>query len=69
MPVGGKRSSEKLEWKEQSAALRPQEEHQDSDSDYLTTLGDFMIIPIKHLENGGRSERHSGGPSSSTSDT
>ena len=36
---------------------------------YLTTFGDFMIIPIKHLENGGRSERHSGGVSSSTSET
>lgn len=41
----------------------------DSENDYLTTFEDFMIIPIKHLENGGRSERYSGGERSSTSET
>lgn len=37
--------------------------------DYLTTFGDFIIIPIKHLENGGRAERPSGGVSSLVSET
>lgn len=37
--------------------------------DYLTICGDLSIIPIKHLENGGRAERPSGGVSSSASDT
>lgn len=36
---------------------------------YLVTSGDFIIIPTKHLENGGRSARTSGGVSSSVLDT